>query len=151
MDYKIYLKDDILEFWLKNAIDEQQGGIFTQLDRKGNVYGTEKSVWFQGRALWSYAKTYNYIEKDERYLETCKKIYSFLTKCSDETYRMPFIVTREGKTIQKRRYYFSETFAAIGCMEYYKATKAPEIYEAAERYFDAAYSIYNLKCNIILL
>ena len=36
---------------------------------------------------------------------------------------MFFTVTAEGKELQKRRYYFSETFAAIGCAEYYKATK----------------------------
>lgn len=51
MDYKKYLTDDILDFWLKNAIDDKEGGIFTQLDKKGNIYGEEKSVWFQGRAL----------------------------------------------------------------------------------------------------
>ena len=46
----------------------------------------------------------------------------FLPKCTLESGRMPFTVTREGKEIQMRRYYFSETFAAIGCAEYYLAT-----------------------------
>lgn len=142
MNYKNYLTEDILEFWLKNAIDEKEGGIFTQLDRQGNVYGTEKSVWFQGRALWTFAKAYNFIKKDDRYLSACHKIYRFLSKCTDENFRMPFTVTREGETIQKRRYYFSETFAAIGCMEYYKATGKTEAYELAEKYFDVAYSIF---------
>lgn len=41
---------------------------------------------------------------------------------------MFFTVTEDGKESQKRRYYFSETFAAIGCAEYYKAT-AYVIYE----------------------
>lgn len=142
MDYKKYLTEDILKFWLDNAIDEEEGGIFTQLDRKGNIYGTEKSVWFQGRALWSFAKAYNFIEKNDKYLNACHTIYKFLPRCSDENYRMAFTVSREGKTIQKRRYYFSETFAAIGCMEYYKATKNPEAAELAEKYFDVAYGIF---------
>ncbi len=142
MDYKKYLKEDILKFWIDNAIDENEGGIFTQLDKEGNIYGTEKSVWFQGRALWTFAKAYNFIEKNEKYLDVCHKIYKFLLKCCDENFRMPFTVSKDGETIQKRRYYFSETFAAIGCMEYYKATKKTEAYEMAERFFDVAYSIF---------
>ena len=142
MDYKKYLTDDILEFWLKNAIDDEFGGIFTQVDREGKVYGKEKSVWFQGRALWTFAKAYNFTEKNEKYLEACHKIYNFLPKCGDENYRMAFTVTRDGKAIQKRRYYFSETFTAIGCMEYYKATGNIEAHDKAEKYFDVAYSIY---------
>ena len=54
-----HLTQDVLPFWLKNAIDEEEGGIFTQLDRKGNIYGTEKSVWFQGRALYIFASAHN--------------------------------------------------------------------------------------------
>lgn len=142
MNFKDYLTEDVLEFWVKNAIDETDGGIFTQLDRKGNVYGTEKSVWFQGRALWAFAKAYNFVDKNEKYLNACHTIYKFLLKCFDKNYRMPFTVTKEGKVIQKRRYYFSETFAAIGCMEYYKATKNEEVYKMSERFFDVAYSIF---------
>ena len=43
MDYRKHLTEDILPFWLDNAIDEELGGIFTRLDEKGNLYGTEKS------------------------------------------------------------------------------------------------------------
>lgn len=145
MNYGKYLKDDILEFWLKNAIDEQYGGIFTQLDRTGNVYGTEKSVWFQGRALYIFSLAYNQVKKDERYLNAAKKIYQFLPNCTREDGRMYFTVTRDGKELQMRRYYFSETFAAIGCAEYFLATGDIEAKEKAEAYFDTAYQIYSGK------
>ena len=56
MNCKEYLTKDILPFWLKNGIDEEYGGILTQLERDGTVYGTEKSVWFQGRALMAAKK-----------------------------------------------------------------------------------------------
>ena len=68
MNYIKHLTEDILPFWLDNAIDEKQGGIFTQLDEKGNIYGTEKSVWFQGRALYIFSLAYS-LTKDEKYLE----------------------------------------------------------------------------------
>ena len=46
--------------------------IIGNLDREGNVYGTDKSVWFQGRALWSFSKAYNSVEAKPEYLEAAK-------------------------------------------------------------------------------
>jgi len=141
MDYKKLLKRD-LEFWLKNSIDNTNGGIFTCIDREGNIYGREKSVWFQGRALWTFSKAYNLIEKNEKYLDAAKTIYSFLPKCTDTDGRMFFTVTEDGREIQKRRYYFSETFAAIGCAEYYRATGDTKVLDDAKKYFDVAYECF---------
>ena len=68
MNYREKLTEEILPFWLDNALDFKNGGIFTCLDEDGNVYGKEKSVWFQGRALWVFSKAYNVIEKNQKYL-----------------------------------------------------------------------------------
>lgn len=133
------LQQDILNFWLKYSLDYKNGGCYTCLDRTGEIYGTDKSVWFQGRALWVFAKAYNLIEKKEEYLKAAKTIYSFLPKCVDDDGRMFFLVTEDGRPLQKRRYFFSETFAAIGCAELYKATGDLSILEDAERYFQVAY------------
>lgn len=142
MDYKKTLTESILPFWLKTAIDYENGGIFTQLDKRGEIYGTDKSVWFQGRALWSFMKAYNAIEKNPEYLKAAECIYGFLPKCTDTDGRMFFTVTKEGKELQKRRYYFSETFAAIGCAELFKATGRKEVLESAEKYFTVAYECF---------
>ncbi|MBE7041397.1 MAG: N-acylglucosamine 2-epimerase [Ruminococcaceae bacterium] len=142
MNFKKDLTENILAFWLKSSIDTKNGGIYTCVDKEGKVYGTDKSVWFQGRALWSFCKAYNTIEKKPEYLEAAKTIYSFLPKCTDTDGRMFFTVTEDGRELQKRRYYFSETFAAIGCAEYYKATGDKSVLETAERYFDVAYECY---------
>ena len=141
-----YLVENILPFWIENGIDEEYGGILTCLDRTGNVYGYEKSVWFQGRALYIFSLAYNSGIKEKQYLEAAKKIYEFLPFCGDESGRMYFTVTRDGREVQKRRYYFSETFAAIGCAEYYLATGEEEAKRRAEMYFDIAYNIYSGKC-----
>ena len=141
MNYKNELKS-ILNFWLENAIDYKNGGIFTCLDKEGNIYGREKSVWFQGRALWVFSKAYNVIEKNAEYLKAAENIYKFLPKCTDTDGRMFFTVTEDGKELQKRRYYYSETFAAIGCAEFYKATGDIKAFEDAERYFDTAYGVF---------
>lgn len=140
--YKNDLLENILPFWLDSAIDYENGGIFTQIDKTGNIYGREKSVWFQGRALWTFAKAYNVIRQDPAYLKAAECIYGFLPKCTDTDGRMYFTVTADGRELQKRRYYFSETFAAIGCAEYYRATGKPEVLADAEKYFDVAYECF---------
>ena len=145
MDYRNNLINNILPFWLENSIDNENGGIFTCVDKKGSIYGEEKSVWFQGRALWTFSKAYNVIEKEQRYIEAARTIYNFLDKCTDSDGRMFFTVTKDGKEIQKRRYYFSETFAAIGCAEFYKATHEIDALKKAEQYFDVAYDCFTGK------
>lgn len=142
MNFKKDLTDNILAFWLKYSIDTKNGGIYTCVDREGNVYGTDKSVWFQGRALWSFCKTYNTVSKNPEYLEAAKVIYNFLPRCTDSDGRMFFTVTEDGRELQKRRYYFSETFAAIGCAEFYKATGDKSILATAEKYFTVAYECF---------
>lgn len=142
MSYRKVLVENILPFWLKNSIDYKNGGIYTQLDEKGEIYGTDKSVWFQGRALWVFSKAYNTIEKNPEYLKAAECIYGFLPRCTDADGRMFFTVTEDGRELQKRRYYFSETFAAIGCAELYKATGRQDVLESAEKYFTVAYECF---------
>ena len=144
MNFRKDLLENILPFWLP-MVDEKNGGIFTQVDREGRIYGREKSVWFQGRALWVFARAYNVIEKNPAYLEAAEKIFSFFDKCTDADGRMYFTVTEDGRGLQKRRYYFSETFAAIGAAELYKATGREEVLSAAEKYCDVAYECFTGK------
>ena len=51
---------------------------------------------------------------------------------------MFFTVTADGRELQKRRNYFSETFAAIGCAELYKATGDEKVLADAEKYYNVA-------------
>ena len=142
MNYKEQLIQNILPFWLNHAIDWERGGIFTSLDEQGVLYGTEKSVWFQGRALWTFSKAYTLIEANPLYLKAAKNLYEFLPRCTDRDGRMYFTVTADGVGIQKRRYYFSETFAAIGCAEYARASGSKQALLDARAYFDVAYECF---------
>lgn len=37
MDYKAYLTENVIPFWLKNGIDRELGGIYLYLDEKGKL------------------------------------------------------------------------------------------------------------------
>ena len=72
-----YLLENVMPFWMNDAIDRQNGGIFTQITRDGKIYGREKSVWFQGRALYIFSLIYNDVEKSQKYLDIAKVIFDF--------------------------------------------------------------------------
>ena len=138
-----FLLDNVLPFWAEHAIDREFGGINTMLDREGKPYGTDKNVWFAGRTMYTYALAYNELEKKDEYLEIAKIMYDFLPKCElDKSGRLPFISAQDGRALVINDAYFSETFAAIGCAEYYIATGDKVVWEKAEQYFDIAYRLY---------
>jgi N-acyl-D-glucosamine 2-epimerase len=117
--YKDDLTCNIMPFWVNNGVDRVNGGIYTCLDRKGKIIDTTKSVWFQGRFAFVCAYAYNTIAKDSNWLEASKNTIEFIEKhCFDKDGRMFFEVSATGEPIRKRRYLFSETFAAIAMAEY---------------------------------
>lgn len=140
--YKRDLTQNIMPFWLKHGLDRQHGGIYTCLDRDGSLMDTTKSVWFQGRFAFICAFAYNNIEKNEEWLRAAKSTLDFIEKhCFDDDGHMYFSVTADGKPLRKRRYVFSETFAAIAMSEYALATgdknyadKAMKIFSDTQRF-----------------
>ena len=121
--YRKSLTDDIMPFWLKHGLDRVNGGIYTCLDRDGTVIDTTKSVWFQGRFGFTAAYAYNNIMNNEQWLAASKSCLDFIeAHCFDRDGRMFFEVTADGTPLRKRRYVFSECFAAIAMAEYAKAS-----------------------------
>ena len=122
--YRKELVDNILPFWLEHGMDKVNGGIYTALDRDGSLLDTDKSVWFQGRALWTFCAAYEQIEKKTEYLEAARSLIDFIeAHCFDSDGRMFFKVTSDGRPVVKRlRYFFSETFAIIGFATYSRIT-----------------------------
>lgn len=134
MEYKTYLqswadsyKNDLLHnimpFWMEHGFDREHGGVYTCLDRDGTLIDTTKSVWFQGRFGFIAAFAYNNIEKNPAWLEASKSCIDFIEQhCTDADGRMYFEVKADGTPLRKRRYLFSESFAAIAMAEYALAT-----------------------------
>jgi len=117
--YKNDLTTNIMPFWLKYGLDRKHGGIYTCLNRDGSLMDTTKSVWFQGRFGFIAAYAYNTIEKNPDWLDASKSCIDFIEKYGfDIDGRMYFEVTEDGKPLRKRRYVFSECFAAIAMSEY---------------------------------
>ncbi|MFT3946424.1 MAG: AGE family epimerase/isomerase [Agriterribacter sp.] len=121
--YKDRLLNDTVPFWFPRSVDREYGGFLLMRDADGSLIDDDKAVWIQGRATWLLSTLYNTIEQKEEWLAAAKSGYDFLNKyCFDEDGQMFFHVTRDGKPIRKRRYFFSETFYVIAAAAYAKAS-----------------------------
>lgn len=140
--YKKDLTENIMPFWMEYGLDRENGGVYTCVDRDGSLMDTTKSVWFQGRFAFVCSFAYNNVEKNQEWLDAAKSTLEFIEKhCFDEQGHMYFSVTAEGKPLRKRRYVFSETFAAIAMSEYALATgdqhwakRAIQVFEDTQRF-----------------
>jgi N-acylglucosamine 2-epimerase len=135
--YRDGLLNDTLPFWIEHCVDREFGGFTMALDRDGTVLDTDKGVWQQGRFSWLLGELYNNVEPRDEWLDLAKHGAKFIDQhCFDPADgRMWFHVARDGKPIRKRRYAFSESFAAITYGELAKATGEEQYAEQATRAF----------------
>lgn len=146
--YKIFyhraLLDDVIPFWEKSdLIDKEFGGFISSVDRTGKSYNDDKSVWFQGRCLWTFSKLCNLYGRKPEWEEAAKSGADFIKNhCIDTDGRMFFTVTRKGLPLRKRRYFFSESFLVVGFAEYSQVSCNPDDLSLAEKYFDLMYRLY---------
>ena len=142
--YTGQLLNDTLPFWFPRSYDHEFGGFLLMRDRNGDLLDDDKAVWIQGRATWLLSTLYSTVEKREEWLEGARLGYEFLLKhCFDSDGQMFFHVTRDGKPIRKRRYFFSETFAVIAFAAYAKASGDEEAAQRARDLFGTCLAYAN--------
>lgn len=136
-------------FWLGNGFDSENGGVYTCLDVKGEVYSTDKSVWMQGRCAWTFSRLCNTYGAKPEWLAFAKSCLDFLeAHCinRDKGGRMYFTVTADGQPLRQRRYWFSEAFYVMGNAEYAAAAGSEEHLQRAR---DAYELIWKLSQNLM--
>ena len=131
--------DRCAAFWLEHGMDREHGGVYTCLDRTGEIYSTDKSVWMQGRCGWIFAFLCHTYGVKEEWLEASRSCLDFMEEhCINRAAggRMYFTVTGDGRPLRQRRYYFSEAFYALANAEYYGVTGEAVRLERARRAYD---------------
>ena len=133
-------------FWLNHGIDREYGGVYTCLDRKGDVYSTDKSVWMQGRCGWIFAYLCHEYGIRQEWMEASKSCLDFMEKYCinpDADGRMYFTVTKDGQPLRQRRYYFSEAFYALANAEYYGLTGEQVYLDRARKAYDIYWDLWH--------
>jgi N-acylglucosamine 2-epimerase len=108
---------------MRHGLDRQHGGLLSGLDRDGSRIDSDKAIWLQGRAAWTFATLYNTVERRPDWLEASRECLEFIrTHARGPNGKLYFSVAREGRPLRMRRYVFSEAFAAIGSAAFARAT-----------------------------
>lgn len=118
-NYLDALLNDVLPFWEEHSIDKKYGGYYTCLDKKGNVYDTDKFIWMQARQVWTFSMLYNCFEKRKGWLKIAENGINFLKKYGrDKSSNWYFSLNREGKPLIQPYNIFSDCFAAMAFSQY---------------------------------
>ena len=148
-EIQIWAKEELdrcIDFWVKNGMDRNHGGVYTCLTREGEIFSTDKSVWMQGRCGWTFARLCNQYGNRPQWLEAAKNCLDFLENhCINHKAggRLYFTVTEDGKPLRQRRYFFSEAFYILANIEYYGATGDVQCLQRARKYYDFLYQLNN--------
>ena len=142
--YQSKLLEECVPFWLQNGVDKKHGGFFTSLNRDGTVIDTDKAVWQQGRFTWLLGELFNdprfaECEGREDWQSNALHGARFLEQsCIDpDDGRFWFLIDQQGDPLRKRRYSFSESFAAIAFGELAQMTGDDRYRVLARKAFDA--------------
>ncbi|SHF98717.1 N-acylglucosamine 2-epimerase [Mariniphaga anaerophila] len=139
--YKTELFNNVIPFWLNQSQDKDFGGYFTCLDRKGDVFDTDKFIWLQGREVWLFSMLYNQVEKRQEWLDAAIQGAEFLKKYGhDGNLNWYFSLTREGKPLVEPYNIFSYTFASMAFGQLSKATGNEEYAKIARDTFNIVLS-----------
>jgi N-acylglucosamine 2-epimerase len=139
------LVSDTIPFWLKHGLDRECGGLLTGLDRDGSVIDTDKAIWLQGRAVWTFSTLVSTVGQRPEWLDAARHCLEFIRRhARGPEGKLYFTVTRDGRPLRMRRYAFSESFAAIGSAAFARAAGAGQAADEAVQFF-AAYLKYNFE------
>ena len=135
--YKNELLNKVIPFWMDHSKDTEFGGYFTCLDRRGEVFDTDKFIWLQGREVWMFASLYNNVEKKQEWLDMALHGARFLQDhARDNQGNWYFSLTREGKPLVQPYNIFSDCFATMAFGQLYKATGDESYAKIAKETFD---------------
>lgn len=130
--YRAELLERTIPFWLKYAIDWDNGGILTCISDEGQVLNTDKYMWSQLRAIWTFSALYNKIEARTEWLDVARHIFNFVKGCGrDDDGQWVFCVDRDGNILQGATSIYADGFAIYGLTELARATGDSEAIDLA--------------------
>lgn len=127
------LLEDILPFWEKYDVDEENGGFYGVVTREGMpVKGGTKCLVLNARLVWTFASAYR-ILKDEKYLKLAKRAYDYFCEYFiDKQYGgCYFMLDCKGNAIDDKKFVYGQAFAIYALSEYCRATGDTEARDKA--------------------
>lgn len=147
-----HLHHDILDFWIKYSIDEQNGGFLGEVERNLNVIANApKSLVLNTRILWTFSYAYRKFGISS-YLDIANRAYQYINDhfIDEKNGGLLWMLTAEGQPLETKKQIYGQSFAIYAYSEYYLATqdkdalaRAIQIFELIEQFgYDSKYKGY---------
>ncbi len=116
--YTRHLLEQVMPFW-NDRIDLEYGGLLNCVSDTGELKSTDKYLWSQGRALWTFAALVNRIEPRACWASAAENIANFLfSHGRQQDGSWAFALTREGNVKIPPQSIYVDAFVLIGMTEY---------------------------------
>ena len=121
--YEEHLTVQVMPFWTTHCIDREHGGINNIVADDGTVLSTDKFLWSQGRALWTFSSLFTRLDGDRKWLETAKIIADFIKAYGRTSEgQWVFKLRQDGSVAEPPQSVYVDAFVAMGLIEYTRAT-----------------------------
>ncbi len=126
--YRSELLDRTVPFWLRHGLDWKHGGICTCLADDGTLISSDKYVWSQLRAVWTFSALHNRIAQKPEYLEAATHIFHFIKQRGHDAHGdWFFCLDAAGQPLHDgATSLYCAAFAIYGFAEYARATGSEE-------------------------
>ncbi|HQE93334.1 MAG TPA: AGE family epimerase/isomerase [Anaerolineae bacterium] len=127
------LRENILPFWIKHAVDQERGGFYGEISNTLVVdKDAPRGALLSSRILWTYAAAYKRYRAPE-YLEMARWAYDdLLTHFWDDTCGgLYWMIAADGEPIRPRKQIYGQAFGIYALAEYYSATGAQDALDKA--------------------
>ena len=138
---KAEVKDElisILNFWIKNTLDEKNGGFIGSIDLDMTKHpDSEKGCVLNARILWTFSAAYRVLKNPE-YLTIATRSYEYNTKHFFDTENggCYWMLNADGTPKNTRKQIYAIAFMMYGLVDYYKITNNKEALDKAVALFD---------------
>jgi N-acylglucosamine 2-epimerase len=121
--YTRTLADNLLPWWLRQALDREAGGILTCIHDDGRIASHDKYVWSQVRAVWTFAAACNRVEDRPEWRQAARSLFEFaLVHGQRPDGRWNFLLDRAGALKEGPESLQTDAFAICACVEYARLT-----------------------------
>lgn len=127
----------ILKYWLKNTIDEENGGFVGEINHQNVINNnSEKGAVLNARILWSFSAAYA-VEKNPEYLSTAKRAFQYIKDYffDKEFGGIFWSLNADGTPKDTKNQIYAIAFVIYGLSEFYKIFKNEDALELAQSLF----------------
>src|SRR5512135_3064503 len=126
-----HLIDDVMPFWMRHSIDWRNGGMWTCLADDGSILSRDKYIWSNARALWTFSALVNRIastysvnaDTQAAWRQAAANQYRFLKLHGrDANGYWVYVVDETGQAVVGENSIYTDTFAMLGLVEYFRMT-----------------------------